>query len=329
MYVRASIGTLASLGLLDLKMFEKPYTAYILQYSEDGCQADCLFCPQSRTNFSRKDFVSRVVWPRIELNVLIKAIKAKNVFSRLCIQNVIKQGFKEEFIEIIRRIRKNNIKTPISASITPISRDYLDELKELDVDYLGVGLDAATPEVFVKIKKPYTWETYINFIKDGVSVFGKYRVNVHLIFGLGETEKEFVKTMKTVHDVGGKIALFAFTPVKGTALSLREQPSIYSWRKIQLAKYIIENELYDKIVFVKDKICFENSFLRNIINDLKKYLPIFLTSGCPSCNRPFYNESPKGPYYNFPSIPFAEKRIKMLKNELLKITKECDVYGQC
>jgi biotin synthase-related radical SAM superfamily protein len=26
----------------------------------------------------------------------------------------------------------------------------------------------------------------------------------------------------------------------------------------------------------------------------------FQTSGCPDCNRPFYNEQPSGPLYNYP-----------------------------
>ncbi|MCJ7714641.1 radical SAM protein, partial [Candidatus Bathyarchaeota archaeon] len=26
----------------------------------------------------------------------------------------------------------------------------------------------------------------------------------------------------------------------------------------------------------------------------------FRTSGCPDCNRPFYNERPSGPLFNFP-----------------------------
>jgi biotin synthase-related radical SAM superfamily protein len=26
----------------------------------------------------------------------------------------------------------------------------------------------------------------------------------------------------------------------------------------------------------------------------------FETSGCPGCNRPYYNESPRGPLYNYP-----------------------------
>jgi len=113
MYVRASIGTLASLGLLDIKMLEKPYTAYILQYSENGCKAECLFCPQSRVNFSRKDLVSRVVWPRIELEKLIKAIKRKNVFARICVQNVIKPSFEEEFLEIIKEYQKERYKNTL------------------------------------------------------------------------------------------------------------------------------------------------------------------------------------------------------------------------
>jgi biotin synthase len=25
-----------------------------------------------------------------------------------------------------------------------------------------------------------------------------------------------------------------------------------------------------------------------------------MTSGCPDCDRPYYNEEPKGPLYNFP-----------------------------
>jgi biotin synthase len=32
----------------------------------------------------------------------------------------------------------------------------------------------------------------------------------------------------------------------------------------------------------------------------------FRTSGCPDCNRPFYNEQPSGPMYNFPR-PLTEE----------------------
>ena len=39
--------------------------------------------------------------------------------------------------------------------------------------------------------------------------------------------------------------------------------------------------------------------LRNII---RRGDP-FMTSGCPGCNRPYYNERPSGPLYNIPRRP--------------------------
>ena len=107
-------------------------------------------------------------------------------------------------------------------------------------------------------------------------------------------------------------------------MSIKSQPSILSWRKIQIAKYLIENNEINKMFFIGERICFDKNFLRQIINNLNKYVKLFLTSGCPSCNRPFYNESPKGPFYNFPSIIFARERIAMLKEELEKILIECE-----
>jgi len=33
----------------------------------------------------------------------------------------------------------------------------------------------------------------------------------------------------------------------------------------------------------------------------------FVTSGCPGCNRPYYNEKPGGPLYNYPRQPLPEE----------------------
>lgn len=49
-----------------------------------------------------------------------------------------------------------------------------------------------------------------------------------------------------------------------------------------------------------------------------KYLKeeVFITRGCPSCDRPFYNESPKKSIYNFPdtSLVFLNEIKKNLIN---------------
>jgi len=42
---------------------------------------------------------------------------------------------------------------------------------------------------------------------------------------------------------------------------------------------------------------------------------VYLTSGCPSCNRPYYNEKPSGPIYNYPLQPNKEE-IEKIKKQL-------------
>jgi len=41
----------------------------------------------------------------------------------------------------------------------------------------------------------------------------------------------------------------------------------------------------------------------------------FMTSGCPGCNRPYYNERPSGPLYNYPFRP-GEEDIKAILAQL-------------
>jgi biotin synthase-related radical SAM superfamily protein len=41
----------------------------------------------------------------------------------------------------------------------------------------------------------------------------------------------------------------------------------------------------------------------------------FLTSGCADCNRPFYNEKPSGPIYNYPR-KLTTQEIKVVKCQL-------------
>jgi len=39
----------------------------------------------------------------------------------------------------------------------------------------------------------------------------------------------------------------------------------------------------------------------------------FCTSGCPECNRPYYNERPGGPMYNYPRQPSSEEINEIMK----------------
>ena len=52
--------------------------------------------------------------------------------------------------------------------------------------------------------------------------------------------------------------------------------------------------------------------MSNVLKDGKA----FQTSGCPDCNRPYYNERPSGPFYNYPRMlttAEAEKEAKLFE----------------
>ena len=61
----------------------------------------------------------------------------------------------------------------------------------------------------------------------------------NLIIGLGETEEEAARLMQDLMDMKIKAVLFAFTPLPFTKLSRRRQPPLESYRRIQMARYII------------------------------------------------------------------------------------------
>jgi biotin synthase-related radical SAM superfamily protein len=136
------------------------------------------------------------------------------------------------------------------------------------------------------------------------------RAAVHLIVGLGETEQEMVGRVQWAHDLGVTVGLFAFTPVRGTHLADRPPPLLAAYRRMQAARWLIVHDLAPAGGMTFDG---EGRLL-----SLGAPLPItgepFRTSGCPDCNRPFYNEQPGGPLYNFPRPLTADEVARAIQD---------------
>ena len=116
------------------------------------------------------------------------------------------------------------------------------------VDRLGIALDAATEALFNKVKgkdagSSYGWENQFSLLNEAVAVFGEGNVSTHLIVGLGETEKEVAQIIQKCVDMSVLPALFAFTPIRGTRLENNSPPPVDSYRRVQLARFLIVNGL--------------------------------------------------------------------------------------
>ncbi|MEJ2242791.1 MAG: radical SAM protein [Candidatus Bathyarchaeota archaeon] len=307
--IRVSIGSALLLGLLSGKIDAKPTTVYLLLCREEKCSANCGFCPQARNNKGRADMLSRITWPKFSTKLVIKKILEsvkQGKIKRVCIQSLNYPEVFDDLLILVRKI-KSRVSIPISVSCKPLTQKKMKNLLEAGVNRISIALDAATEKIFNNVKGnliggPYQWKKQHETLKNAVKIFGEGSVSTHLIVGLGETEKDLCHSIQWCVHSGIYPGLFAFTPIPGTVFENKLQPSLISYRRIQLAHYLITHKKISMsdLKFDKNgqiiKFGTERNELLHIIDSGEP----FLTSGCPGCNRPYYNERPGGPIFNYP-----------------------------
>ncbi len=312
---RASLGSAIVLGLLKGKLDSRPSTVYLMTYRRGRCTANCQFCPQARKSSSKADMLSRVTWPAFDTRKIIDSIERAvehALVKRVCIQAL---RYPKVFIHLQALVHEiNKVGVPISVSCQPNSIDEIRLLADAGAQRIGIALDAASEELFIRVKGvkaagPYIWRKQFELLGDAVRAFGRGKVSTHLIVGLGETQQEMVNVIQKCVDIGVVPSLFAFTPIRGTAFEKMVQPSVSEYRKIQIARRLVVRGVSDFSKMRFDGIGrlihfgLDEEELRNFVGDGE----VFLTSGCPDCNRPYYNEKPSGPIYNYPRRLTAEE----------------------
>ncbi|TFG33597.1 radical SAM protein [Candidatus Thorarchaeota archaeon] len=303
--IRLSLGTAIELGLEEGERDPNFSTIFLMIYQEGKCEANCAFCPQARDSRAASDRLSRISWPEYNLEVVLEHWPSPGKFRRICIQTICYNEVVQDVVAIVHRVRRIS-KLPISVAIHPISTDEMKRLELAGVSNIGIAIDACTPQLFDKIKgesrnSGYRWERHVKALKNALKIFGKGRVTTHLIVGLGETEKDAVDFIFQMAKMGITVGLFAFTNIKGTSLENNTQPSISSYRRIQAVRYLVEKgELdIDDVAYNEEgdvMVKMDSSRVRKILSSSTA----FQVSGCKGCNRPFYNERPRGPMYNYP-----------------------------
>jgi len=314
--MRASIGTLAALKLKKIKVEALPTTAYFML--GEKCQHDCAFCSQARSSHAGTELLSRVSWPKIEEDTVFKALgEESSGIRRACFQVV---RTKESFAEIIEKAQKLKEKASVPLCVSYNVRDAKEALKifAAGADHISLPLDGAVKRVYEKVKGKNYEELYQKLIDLGASFPGK--IGTHLIAGLGETEEEMLTVIADLIKHNITIALFAFTPITGTRLEDKEPPDIKSYRRLQAGFYLLKNNLKD----IKD-FTFKNGKVVNFglkreeMAEIFKDGEAFRTSGCPDCNRPYYNERPGGIMYNYPRPLTSDERQQCLEELLAEL----------
>jgi len=295
--INVSIGTAAVLGLADVRMETAPTTAYLMLGGR--CAMACRFCAQARSSHASELNLSRITWPQFEVGEtvarLAEAVERGDV-KRACLQVTVSTGYFQRTLDVVRAIRAVS-DVPVDAAILPRSVSQVEQLLAAGVDHVGFGLDAACARVFHQVKDR-NWNEALGLIETTAQQFPG-RSAVHLIVGLGETEAEMVRLIQQLYDWDVVVGLFAFTPLLGTEMGDMAPPPLDTYRRVQAARHLIAHDLarVEQFTFEDGRLAsFNVPHLRALLADGVA----FQTSGCPDCNRPFYNERPGGVMYNYP-----------------------------
>ncbi len=307
----------------------------ILLNYDNGCLSDCGYCGLARTRPGESEDRSfiRVEWPVVNTDKLVARMAMyKDKLTRLCISQVTHARSHQDTVEITKKL-VGKVSAPLSLLIAPpvLNRAKLQEYKDLGVDMIGVGLDAVSQKVFHIHRTDVpngslNWDNYMDIIMTSREIFGPWKVNVHTVVGLGETDKEMIDIFYLFNNNQILPYLFSFNPEPDSRMGNWSQPEITRWRRIQLVKHLIENyelKIQDitfdengKMISVK----VANSAIEKALAHLDQGLP-FMTDGCPDhtgavgCTRPYGSYRPTESFRDYPFIP-ATDDLKVILKEL-------------
>jgi len=330
--VRLSIAAAITLGFKRGKFFRNARLGCInlLMEYDTGCKANCLYCGQAREVADGPDCKSLIrSYPLSEVITAIREAALKDSFvQRVCISSLTSSGASEDLVKIVKEV-KAGTGLKVSTLITPTSfkKNDLEAVKAAGAENITIAVDTATRELFDKFRGkgaggPHKWDRYISGIKEAVEVAGNGHnaVGVHLIIGLGETELESIRFIQKCYDIGARVHLFSFFPEKGTAMEAQPQPSMEQYRRIQLARYLIDCGLsrFDDMGFESGKLIEFGLPAGEILAVIDKGTP-FMTTGCSGCNRPYANETPtqamQGLFRNYPFTPNSQD-VRIIQKQL-------------
>ncbi|MCH8927099.1 MAG: radical SAM protein [Candidatus Marinimicrobia bacterium] len=335
-YVRISAAAAIELGLKPGRLDRCNCGCInLLQNYPEGCYANCSYCglARERPGIAEENSFIRVDWPLYPTEQVAEKIaerEANGGVGRVCIAQVQDHRANADLLSMTKIVHSAAPDVPISALVTAtlMDRQVLAEIKEAGADIIGIGMDAATEEIFYNTrgkgaKGPHDWNYHWEIVNLAREMYGAYKVNCHIIIGLGETDRDLTNIFYKCKEEQLSCYLFSFNPEPGTALQDSERQPIARHRRIQLVKQLIENNGLSKDALEFDK----NGFISNIdysadiINLTVNEGIAFMTDGCPdrdgvmACNRPCGSYRPGEEFRDYPFPPMS-KDIEVIQNEM-------------
>ncbi|MCB1505145.1 MAG: radical SAM protein [Hyphomicrobiaceae bacterium] len=352
-YVQMSTAAAITLGVMSGKMHRCSCTRclnLLLTYPE-GCRANCAYCGLARHREADRDYADRnfirVDWPAVPTEQVVDIVARdgeRTPFHRMCISMITHPRSDADTVTVLKtwtdRIDPSRLPVSILSNPTTMQREDVARLKDMGADIFTVALDAATPQIFDRtrgkgVDSPHSWKKYWEVLEDARDIFGREKFGAHIIVGMGETEHDVLTLVQRLVDMGGHSHMFCFFPEKGSLMDHLPATPRDQWRRVQLARYLIDyaQVRVEQMRFDSEGRVIDFGIPQAELDDVIDKGTAFRTSGCPgkeaedvsACDRP-YGDSPPS---NVASYPFALEPVDIRKvRQQLRLQKAGESYAE-
>ncbi len=341
-YVQMSTAAAITLGVMPGKMHRCGCTRclnLLLTYPE-GCRANCAYCGLARHRESDRDYADRnfirVDWPAVPMEQVVDIVARdgeQTPFHRMCISMITHPRSDEDTVAVLKawtsRIDPASLPVSILSNPTTMKRADVQRLKDLGADIFTVALDAATPEIFDRtrgkgVDSPHSWKKYWEVLEDARDIFGREKFGAHIIVGMGESERDVLRLVQRLVDMGGHSHMFCFFPEKGSLMDHLPATPRDQWRRVQLARYLIDyaGVRVEHMRFDGEGRVSDFGLPQAELDAMIDKGTAFRTSGCPgkeaddvsACDRP-YGDSPPSNVASYP-FPLAAVDVRKVRHQL-------------
>lgn len=343
-YVQVSTAAAMTLGLMPKQIHRCQCTRclnILLTYPE-GCRANCAYCGLARHREAERDYADRnfirVDWPAVPMEQIAEMVgrdPAGSPFHRMCISMITHPRSDDDTKTVLKTwtdyVDPDAIPISILSNPTTMTREDVRILRDMGSDIFTVAIDAATPELFDRtrgsgVASPHKWSKYWDILLAAQDIFGPKKFGAHIIVGMGETEHEVLTLVQQIVDMGGHSHMFCFYPEKGSLMDHLPATPRDQWRRVQLARYLIDygGVRVDQMRFDDEGRAIDFGLPSGELDATIDAGIAFRTSGCPgkfaedisACDRP-YGDSPPS---NIASYPFQPQPadLRLIRKQLGK-----------
>ncbi|MCG8542859.1 MAG: radical SAM protein [Alphaproteobacteria bacterium] len=341
-YVQMSTAAAITLGIMAGRMYRCACTRclnLLLTYPE-GCRANCAYCGLARHREAERDYADRnfirVDWPAVPMEQVVDIVARDGddtPFHRMCISMITHPNSDRDTVSVLKtwtdRIAPETVPVSILSNPTTMVREDVQRLRDMGADIFTVALDAATPDLFDRtrgkgVQSPHSWRKYWEILEDARNIFGPQKFGAHLIVGMGETEYDVLSVVQRLVDMGGHSHMFCFFPEKGSLMDHLPATPRDQWRRVQLARYLIDycGVRLEHMTFDADGRVADFGLPAAELDAIIDGGIAFRTSGCPgkfrddvsACDRP-YGDSPPSDIASYPFQP-NKRDVRKIRGQL-------------